>query len=293
VIPSGFSIETWKGLTSVFGNQIGWTWAEYMEMQESLANGQFMTPVTPENFLSNSLYSLLRDCIDYSAASCDFSPLEDVLAAASDCKFTGEFYDSDIADGTVRLMGANISSIGDYTSLVKDGAYTLIGLPSEDGNCTAYFSYDSLFGINASSANIDGAWDLIRYVVCDYPLENAVVLPCISAYRPIVEQEIARRLNPENQYEGASITGSDEDGYTIDSVYYEPGIISMTPTMTQAEADSFWNFVDGISLYYAYDSEISSIIQEESAAYFSGDKSAEDVISLIESRTSIYLSEQQ
>jgi multiple sugar transport system substrate-binding protein len=293
VIPSGFSISTWKGLTSVFGDQVGWTWEAYMEMQESLADGQYMTPVTPEDFLSSSIYSLLRECIDYSAASCDFSPLEDVLKAARDCTFTGEFYDSDLVDGTVRLIGADISSIGDHTSLVEDGAYTLIGLPSQDGSCTAYFSYDSLLGINAASANIDAAWELIRYVVCDYPLEDTVVLPCISAYRPIVDQEIAERLDPESKYAGLTVTGSGEDGYTIDGVYYEPGIISMTPTMTQAEADSFWDFVNGISLYYAYDSEISSIVQEESAAYLSGDKSAEAVISLIESRTSIYLSEQQ
>jgi hypothetical protein len=108
-----------------------------------------------------------------------------------------------------------------------------------------------------------------------------------------VEEKIARMLDPASAYAGSEITGSEEEGYTIDGVYYEPGLVSMTPKITQAVVSDFWDFLDSVPYYYAYDSEISSIVQEEAAAYFSGDKSAEEVIAIIENRTEIYLSEQQ
>ena len=67
----------------------------------------------------------------------------------------------------------------------------------------------------------------------------------------------------------------------------------MTPAITQEVVKSFWDYLDSISLYYAYDSDISNIVLEESAAYFNGDKSVADVIDIIENRVSIFLGEQQ
>jgi hypothetical protein len=292
VLPTAFSVDTWKGLASVFGDAVGWTWADYQAMEDSLSAGQYMTSLTPEAFLSYNLSDLLQTCVDTDSATCDFSGLKPVLVAAKNCTFSGEFYESDFADGTVQLDGAYFSSVEEYNNLVQSGQYTLIGMPSERGGCTATFTYNSLLGINGQSGNLDGAWDLVRYAVCEYPYEDVIFFG-ISAYKPFVEEKIARMLDPASVYAGSEITGSEEEGYTIDGVYYEPGLVSMTPKISRAVVSDFWDFLDSVPYYYAYDSEISSIVQEEAAAYFSGDKSAEEVIAIIENRTEIYLSEQQ
>lgn len=293
VLPTTFTIDTWKGLSENFGDNIGWTWEDYQNMQSKLSAGQYMTAVSPEDFLLSNLSELIQECVDSTAASCDFSQLQEVLIAAKDCEFSGEFYSSDLDEGTVKMEGAYISSIEDYNNIVEDGHYSLIGMPSADGRCTASFTFSCLLGISSTSNNTDGAWDLIHYAVCEYPYEDMVSLYGLSNYRPVVETEIAQLLDPASKYGDVEITGSEDEGYTIDGVYYEPGIISMTPAITQEVVTSFWGYLDSISLYYAYDSDISNIVLEESAAYFNGDKSVADVIDIIENRVSIFLGEQQ
>lgn len=293
VLPTSFAIDTWKGLSGTFGNDIGWTWDDYQNMQSELNDGQHMTAVSPEDFLLSNLSELIQECVDPAAATCDFAQLQEVLVAAKDCDFSGEFFSSDLDEGTVKMEGAYISSVEEYDSIVKGGHYTLIGMPSEDGRCTASFTFLCLLGITSSSNNMDGAWDLIHYAVCEYPYEDMVSLYGLSNYRRVVETEIEQLLAPASKYGDVEITGSEDEGYTIDGVYYEPGIITMTPAITQDVVTSFWEYIDSISLYYAYDSAISNIILEESAAYFNGDKSAGDVIDIIENRVSIFLWEQQ
>lgn len=293
VLPTCFTVNTWKGLSDTFGTETSWTWEQYQSMQDGLSEGQDMTALSPEDFLSNSLSELVQECVDMSDATCDFSPLQDVLAAANACDFSGQFESTDLDDGTVKLEGAYISSIEEYSNYVEDGHYTLIGMPSINGSCTAYYTFSCLLGINAASGNIDSAWDLVYYAVCEYPREDMVNIFGISCDRSIVETEIDQRLDPASRYGDVEITGSEEEGYTIDGVYYEPGLVSMTPSITQEVVTSFWDYLDVIALYYAYDSEIADIVQEESAAYFNGDKSVEDVIDVIENRVSIYLAEQQ
>ncbi len=293
VLPTCFTIDTWKGLTKVFGDKTGWTWENYQTTQSELAEGQYMTALTAEDFLLSNLSELIQECVDFSSATCDFSPLQEILTAAAGCDFSGEFYSSDLDDGTVKMEGAYISSIEEFNNIVKDEHYTLIGMPSEDGRCTASYTFSCLLGINATSNNTSGAWELIHYAVCEYPYEDMVSLYGISNYRPVVETEISQLLDPSSKYGDAEITGSEDEGYTIDGVFYEPGIISMTPVISQDVVTKFWSYLDDISLYYAYDSDIAKIVQEESAAYFSGDKSATDVIDVIENRVSIFLGEQQ
>lgn len=293
VLPTSFTIDTWKGLSATFGNNIGWTWEDYQNMQSELDDGQYMTAVSPEDFLLSNLSELIQECVDPAAATCDFSQLQEVLVAAAGCDFSGEFYSSDLDEGSVKMEGAYISSVEEYNSIVEDGRYTLIGMPSADGRCTASFTFSCLLGISSASNNTDGAWDLIHYAVCEYPYEDMVSLYGLSNYRPVVEVEIAQLLDPASKYGDVEITGSEDEGYTIDGVYYEPGIISMTPAITQDVVTSFWDYLDSISLYYAYDSAISNIVLEESVAYFNGDKSAADVIDIIENRVSIFLGEQQ
>ena len=66
--------------------------------------------------------------------------------------------------------------------------------------------------------------------------------------------------------------------------------ISAAPS-TQEQIDDFKSYVDGASISGSYDSDIMDIITEEAGAFFSGDKSADDVVKLIQNRVGIYLGE--
>jgi hypothetical protein len=86
---------------------------------------------------------------------------------------------------------------------------------------------------------------------------------------------------------------TDENG---EKVYYDQtayiGDTEYTiPALTQEQVDDFKTMVDNASVGGNYDSDILDIINEEAAAFFSGDKSADDVAALIQNRVSIYLGE--
>ena len=63
------------------------------------------------------------------------------------------------------------------------------------------------------------------------------------------------------------------------------------PLVTLAQLDQFKTYVNGAEVTGSYDNDIYEIINEESAAYFAGDKTADEVAKLIQNRVSIYLGE--
>lgn len=53
------------------------------------------------------------------------------------------------------------------------------------------------------------------------------------------------------------------------------------------------DFILSVNKRVAYLSDIETIIEEEAAAFYEGQKSAEDVAKIIQSRASIYINEKQ
>ena len=63
--------------------------------------------------------------------------------------------------------------------------------------------------------------------------------------------------------------------------------------MTQEQADELMELINGTTLTIATtDEQLMSIVTEEAAAYFAGQRSAQDAAAMIQSRASIYVSEQ-
>ena len=61
--------------------------------------------------------------------------------------------------------------------------------------------------------------------------------------------------------------------------------------LTQAQVDDFKDMVNNAVYAGSFDNEIYTIITEEAEAFFAGDKTAEEVASLIQNRAKIYLGE--
>ena len=61
--------------------------------------------------------------------------------------------------------------------------------------------------------------------------------------------------------------------------------------MTQEEAQKLKDYVLSINILGCSDEEVSKIVQEETGAFFSGQKSAEQVAEVIQNRVTTYLNE--
>ncbi|MDE6004523.1 MAG: hypothetical protein K2G88_03960, partial [Oscillospiraceae bacterium] len=61
---------------------------------------------------------------------------------------------------------------------------------------------------------------------------------------------------------------------------------------TQADIDNIKNYITGVTDTTYYNEQIYNIIREEAEKFFAGDQTAQTAVEMIQSRASLYLSEQ-
>ena len=85
----------------------------------------------------------------------------------------------------------------------------------------------------------------------------------------------------------------DEDGnreYYDDTYYFNDEQV-IIPPMTQEELDKALEFIESVNRTFYYDEEIQNIINEETGPFFQGQKSAQEVADIIQSRATIYVND--
>ena len=65
----------------------------------------------------------------------------------------------------------------------------------------------------------------------------------------------------------------------------------MVPPMTQEEVDEVLSFIESVNRASYSNNEIQSIIEEEAAPFYAGQKTAEEVAGIIQSRIQILVNE--
>lgn len=85
----------------------------------------------------------------------------------------------------------------------------------------------------------------------------------------------------------------DEDGniVEVEQTYMVNGVeIEITP-MSREEVDGLIAYVKTVDRLYTYNESLLNIVMEEAAPYFAGQKKAEEVAGIIQSRVQIYVNE--
>ena len=99
---------------------------------------------------------------------------------------------------------------------------------------------------------------------------------------------IKSKFDSELQEATKEKSDDDYDAYVYDRVAEKE--VKIKP-LTQEEVKKFSDFVLSINLLYSGNSEVSDIISEECSAFFSGQKTAEEVAEIIQNRVSVYINE--
>ena len=137
--------------------------------------------------------------------------------------------------------------------------------------------------MSSKSANKEGAWQFMRgYLTDEYQDEITYGFP-VSIRALDAMGEKAMKVD----------TYIDENGNEVESpdYYYMNGVDVEIKPMTQEEVENLKQMLYTFNQVYTYDQELMNIISEESAAFFSGQKNARDVASIIQSRVQIYVNE--
>lgn len=154
--------------------------------------------------------------------------------------------------------------------------YTFIGYIN-DNEINAYSYPLQTFGIMANSDNIEGAWDFLKYYMFQMDSLYEPHFSGIPGMKKLFDELIHDQTIQQFTY------------YLPDSTVRND--FDLQP-FTDKEAEELERFVlDALKNSRQFDNTIDSILREELAPYFSGEKSAEQTAENIQNRVEIYLSE--
>ena len=88
-------------------------------------------------------------------------------------------------------------------------------------------------------------------------------------------------------------TAAAKDSIKAMSEAYPEMLVGAGTVLTKEQVDSAVEYIYSINKCYYGNTDISNIIEEEIASYFSGQKSAQEVAKVIQSRAQIYVDEKR
>lgn len=221
--------------------------------------------------------------IDWANGTCSFDGQEfiDVLnfigTFPSDDEMEYEGVYSQIQGGKVLVSEMSVDSVGWFQAILAmfdNDDVTCIGYPTADGSNGSLLIANTPLAISASSKNQEGAWEFIRMLLSEEYQDT------LSWNFPIRQSSLDKMLAATMTEEYAG------NGFAWNDFEYE------TVPATQEQIDmlrELFDIANGTSM--STDTAITDIISEEAAAFFSGQKTAEAVAEIIQSRVSIYVSE--
>ena len=160
-----------------------------------------------------------------------------------------------------------------------------IGFPTRDGSGSSAYVNFSL-AIAQESAYKEEAWEFVSYFISDEYQEN--VSDGFPVKLSAIEEKAEKERTPNSWVD-------EETGEEIVEDFYfwigDEEIILEMPT--EEECEYVIQFLKSIDYRYKDISEITAIIEEDAAAFYEGEKTAEQVAETIQSRVKILISEQR
>lgn len=305
-IAPGFAIVSWYGFEETVGDRYGWSYEEFFALEDSLpADADVLGFTSADMYLSQALITFIPSAIDWEAGTCNFDRPEFIrILEAANSVYDPNSPDENMmfADEAHRLFSSGklllqhtwLSRFFDLTQFFDTYAkpLSLIGWPSPDGSCGSYFHYANELGVCAATSNPEGCWEFVKSTLKSD--DDVEIGSGFSTLRANFDAGMRELLNPADPWEGMEIVPAESGGFYADGVFvdstYNPG--PPEPKITQAEADEIYGLIDVITVSNHSDMNVVSIVEENAAAMFAGDRTPEETARVIQSRVSIYVSEQ-
>lgn len=311
-LPTSFSINALVGSKKIFNGMEGWTYEEMEEKYKSLPEGSiFMQGMTSEWFIQNMLSAQMKDFINFETGEVNLGSEEFIHML----EFSKNFQTSDqymkemeengwqeeeslpglIKSGKILLNSMYLYDFSDIQVNEKlyksQGGYDIISQPSKDKNNKLSMGFaDSCLAISEKCNNKEDAWKFLRRLYlydCQKKISEHNGFPI---RKDVLEKKIeyAMATKKYKDDDGTEVTPVAGDTYSINDFEVE-----LKP-YTKAHMDLFRSIVDRIGKEDSYDTsfnDITEIIEEETKAFFAGDKTAQETAEVLQSRVKIYVSE--
>lgn len=302
-----YYIDTVIGKRSIFGDETQLSWNKLKEVMSRYPEaGSFRNTVDRDTILTWALQYNYGEFVDAGNATCNFDSdsFKAVLEFASKFPETID-YDSLYADDQATLLQeqqfinnaalldtftiSNLSDIKSSTFSQFGEEVTPVGFPNNQGQCSSITAISS-FAIAEKSENKQKAWDFVKQFILpeqQMPKED-------ESYRyglPVYKEALVKLADQMTERPFYTDSQTEEKVYYDNTVMINNEEVTIEPA-TKEEADRWLNFIFKVDKKTSSGTqELIKIVSEEAAAYFSGQKTVDDVAQIIQSRMSIYISE--
>lgn len=303
-----FTISTMVGKTADVGAEQGWTMDEFMEFVEDNPDSSVFGDdryATNTNMLINFFGYNYDSFINRDTGECSFNSDSFIKMMEFCSRFPSEVKDEDINYDdsywqeyeTQWITGKTLLSseyIGRFQVIreLEQGKFgepvTFKGMPGSNGNGSTFNSSGTLLAITAKSANKDGAWQFVRYFLTDEYQDTYANRDSYSFPAKLSALEKKAEAAKEKPYWEDPDTG--EKNY-YDNTYWNGSESVTIGVNTDEDNERMINFIKSVTAVNNYDTKIQDIITEESAPYFSGQKTAAQAAEIIQNRVANYIAE--
>lgn len=293
VVPSFYAVSV-IGKTEDIGDGSAFT----IDLVEQLVEQKGVDPSRSFGITTRDtiLYEAIELCgsqfVDWENSSCSFNSDDFIRLLEFVNQFPAQISENmeednsaDYRKGLSLFYEDSIGTFDEYMYL-RYGVYgteiTLAGFPSTQPTSAA-IAPSLQMAVSSTSENKDACWNFLREFYLDaYQSEITDYWPVSASalWNLAVTAQTPIYYTDENGQQA-------EDHIVIDIGGEEIEL----PRTSQEEAEQVIHFLQGLDSTIYYDGDVENIIVEEAAAYFEGQKSAEDVADIIQSRVQIYINE--
>lgn len=298
LVPS-YSISTIVGKTEDVGSEPGWTLQDAEALLDSKPEGTVLFYETTSDTIMNNALTMASDqFIDWETGSCSFNgqSFVDLLNFAVTFPTANEDggdaqeeytdnYDSLWREGKVLLSQVYLGAFSDYNNAKKgtfDSDITCVGFPAGSGKGSV-INYRMQLAMSSKSKEKEGVWEFIRYFLTDEYQEKLTYNFPLSIKRL---DELGEEAKEDPYY-----LDENQNKVFYKNTMYLNGIEVPIDPMTDDEVAEVKEILYSMDNATSYKESVMNIIQEESAPFFAGQKTAQEVADIIQSRMQVYVDE--
>ena len=306
-IPYSFQLQTVVGKASEVGSGMGWTIDELIAYADAHPDAQLFDSVSKDQIMMYLMMYNADSFVDWNTGECYF----DTDAFKNVLNFVNRFPDevnweegdlstpNKIQRGEVLLYEANLYNFNEIQvcNEIFQGDAAYIGYPTTDGSAGCMLSASQTYAILSKAKQKEGAWEFLESFLTrevDPERGNFFGFPTRkNMLKTMAEEAVKVEYYTDENGEIAL----DEDGEPIvmgggGGFSYSDGWSYDYRIPTQGEVDLTMSLMETARpVSYSQGDEVLNIISEEAAAFYQGQKSVDEVASVIQSRVKIYVGE--
>lgn len=303
-IPKTFNIQTVVGKSADVGGERGWSIDDIIALSKEHPDSAVFDGTTKDTMLYYMMAYNQGQFIDYETGKCNFESDEFKKILEFVAGFPDEYdwsADDDslptkLSDGRVLLNTVYLTDIEgiQLDEAMYNAPVTYIGYPTTDGSIGCMLGTNGGYAITSKSNNKEGAWEFIEFYLTR---EDNLFSWGFPSNKDDMQEMIDEALTVEYLTDENGELVLDEEGNPISmgsggGIGYDDWSYTYHDT-TQEEVDLLLEIISEATPTSNVDDQITSIISEEAAPFFAGQKTVDDVAGVIQSRVQIYINENQ